>query len=165
MIELLILDVDGCLTDGRITYTDNGDELKSFDVKDGFAIVGWHALGKRSAIITGRSSRIVERRAAELGIEHLFQGVRDKAAVARELADELGVSMQHVAAIGDDLNDYRLLREAGLSFAPADCEERILEVVDVHLSRPGGRGAVREMIEYILEREGLLGRYLERWRS
>jgi len=164
VIELLVLDVDGCMTDGRIVYTNSGDELKSFNVKDGFAIVAWKRLGKKVAIITGRTSKIVEIRAKELGVDYLFQRVKRKDEKLLELSKLSGIALEKIAAIGDDLNDYRLLKLAGLSFMPQDGVEEIKEVVDVILQKRGGEGAVREMIEYILKREGLFDQYLDYWR-
>lgn len=163
MIKLLVLDVDGCLTDGRIVYSNEGDEIKAFNVKDGFAIVNWIALGRNAAIITGRRSKIVEKRAKELGIRHLYQGVKDKLTCLQNLCDELGIGIDEVAAIGDDLNDYRLLKACGRSFAPADAMHHITGMVDVVLSRQGGDGAVREMIELLIRQEGLEEEYLSRW--
>ncbi|WP_037947468.1 HAD family hydrolase, partial [Sulfuricurvum sp. MLSB] len=100
MIRLLILDVDGCMTEGKIIYTSEGVELKNFNVKDGFAIKAWLKMGHHAAIITGRDSAIVKHRAKELGIEHLYQGVKDKQSVAAQLCEKLGISPEEVAAIG-----------------------------------------------------------------
>ncbi|NPA63414.1 MAG: HAD-IIIA family hydrolase, partial [Epsilonproteobacteria bacterium] len=141
MIELLVLDVDGCLTDGKIIYTNAGDELKNFHVRDGFAIVSWKRLGRRVAIITGRSSKIVEFRARELGIDYLFQNARRKEEILLELAKSANVPLSNIAAIGDDLNDYRLLKKVGLSFTPNDGVEEIKKIVDVVLENRGGEGA------------------------
>ncbi len=163
MIELIVLDVDGCMTDGRIIYTAEGDEIKAFNVKDGFAIVNWIALGRHAAIITGRSSKIVERRAKELGIKHFYQGVKDKLARLEALCGELGITLEQVAVIGDDLNDYRMLKACGHSFVPNDAMHRVVEIADTVLSRKGGDGAVREMIELLILREGLEEEYLSKW--
>ena len=163
MIELIVLDVDGCMTDGRIIYTAGGDEVKSFNVKDGFAIVNWIAMGRSAAIITGRSSEIVKRRAEELGIQHFYQGVKDKLAVLESICAELGIGVEHTAVIGDDLNDYRMLKACGHSFVPADAVHRVVEIADTVLSRKGGDGAVREMIELLILKEGLEEEYLSRW--
>ncbi len=163
MIRLLVLDVDGCMTDGRIVYTNEGDELKAFDVKDGFAIVNWLRLGREAAIITGRRSGIVTRRAEELGISHLYQGVTDKLATLQRLCLERGIALDEVAAIGDDLNDYRLLKACGRSFVPDDAHHRVAAIADVVLSHKGGEGAVREMIELLIREEGLEEEYLSRW--
>ena len=163
MIELIVLDVDGCMTDGKIVYSASGDELKAFNVKDGFAIVNWIRLGRQAAIITGRESAIVARRAEELGIKHLYQGVKNKMERLEKLCAQLGIAMRNVAMIGDDLNDYRALQACGLSFVPADAHHRVIEIADVVLSRKGGDGAVREMIELLIHREGLEEEYLASW--
>jgi len=162
-IELIVLDVDGCLTDGRIIYTAEGDEIKAFDVKDGLAIASWIRLGKRAAIITGRRSKIVERRAKELGITHLYQGVRSKGEKLEALLEELGLEEDQVAIIGDDLNDYAMLERAGRAYAPADAVELIRQRADWDLEARGGRGAVREMIEDLIEIEGMREEFLSLW--
>jgi 3-deoxy-D-manno-octulosonate 8-phosphate phosphatase (KDO 8-P phosphatase) len=163
MIELLVLDVDGCLTDGGITYTQEGDELKTFSVKDGLAIASWIKMGKKVAIITGRNSRIVDRRARELHIPYIYQGIKDKEAKLSEILADAGLSYENVAAIGDDLNDYHMLKRAKLSFTPNDGVTHIKEIVDIVLSKNGGKGAVREMIDIIIEKEGLKQRFLSTW--
>ena len=163
MIELIILDVDGCMTNGKITYTNGGDEIKSFNVKDGFAIKQWMRLGKKVAIITGRDSKIVEKRAKELGVHYLFQGMDNKLEALKEISLSSKIEYENIAAIGDDLNDYRLLKSVGLSFTPKNGIEFIKNSVDVVLSKDGGEGAVREMIEFILEKERLLDKYYEFW--
>lgn len=163
MIRLIILDVDGCLTDGRIIYTEKGDEVKAFNVKDGLAIKSWLRMGGEVGIITGRRSDIVRRRAEELGIRHLYQGVKDKGAKIRELAGELGIDLEHVAAIGDDLNDYRMLRMVGASFAPRDASAYITAIVDTVLEQKGGDAAVREMIETIVKAQGGEEAFLAFW--
>ena len=162
MIRLIVLDVDGCMTDGKIVYTNGGDEIKAFNVKDGFAIVNWIRLGREAAIITGRESGIVQRRAKELGIRHLYQHVSDKLAMLEDLCRDLGIGLDEVAVIGDDLNDYRMLRACGLSFVPSDASH-VIDIADVVLSKNGGDGAVREMIELLIRQEGLEEGYLSRW--
>lgn len=163
MIELLVLDVDGCLTSGAITYTQNGDEIKSFDVKDGLAIATWIRMGKKVAIITGRNSKIVERRANELKITHLYQGIRYKKEKLDELLALEGLTYAQVAIIGDDLNDYLMLKAAGRSFTPHNGVGEIQAIVDTVLSRKGGEGAVREMIETIVKDDGIYERFLQEW--
>jgi len=163
VIELIVLDIDGCMTDGKIIYTTSGDELKEFNVKDGFAIVQWIRMGKKAVIITGRDSTIVARRAKELGIEYCYQGVKDKLATLTSLCESLQISFDNVAAIGDDLNDAKLLKSAGISFVPADAVHYVAELADVVLSKKGGDGAVREMIELLIKQEGLEEEYLSRW--
>lgn len=162
-IELIVLDVDGTMTNSHITYSENGDEIKSFNVKDGLAIASWRKLGKQVAIITGRSSKIVARRAQELRIEHFYQGVDNKKEVLASLLDKLGLSMENVAAIGDDLNDLQMLRAAKISFVPRDASSYVDRIATVILSKKGGDGAVREMIEYLIVEEGLEKKYLELW--
>ena len=162
-IELIVLDVDGTMTDSRITYSETGDEIKSFNVKDGLAIASWRKLGKQVAIITGRSSQIVARRAKELHIEHFYQGIHNKKEVLENLLEKLNLIMENVAAIGDDLNDLQMLKSAEISFVPRDASAYVDKIATVILSKKGGDGAVREMIEYLIAKEGLEKKYLELW--
>jgi len=162
-IELIVLDVDGTMTDSRITYTENGDEIKAFNVKDGLAIASWRKLGKQVAIITGRSSDIVARRAKELHIEHFYQGIHNKKEVLEELLEKLDLTMDNVAAIGDDLNDLRMLKASKISFVPRDASAYVDKIATVILSKKGGDGAVREMIEFLIKKEGLEEKYLKLW--
>lgn len=163
MIKLLVLDVDGCMTDGRIIYGNDGNETKSFDVKDGLAIRSWLMLGHEAMIITGRRSELVSRRAAELGISLLFQGVKDKAALLREQCDSKGLLPHEVAAIGDDLNDYEMLRFVGHAFIPFDAARQMHAVADTRLQHSGGRGAVREMIETLIALNGEEAAFMALW--
>ncbi|WP_304543728.1 KdsC family phosphatase [Sulfurimonas microaerophilic] len=163
MIKLLVLDVDGCLTDGKIIYSSDGVESKNFNVKDGLAITSWIRMGGQVAIITGRNSTIVERRAKELGIQHLFQGVKDKATLLKELLEELKLQSFEVAAVGDDFNDYEMLNFVGRSFTPNDAPKDIQALVDVVLSRKGGDAAVREMIDMIIEQNDQKEQFLSLW--
>ena len=162
-IELIVLDVDGTMTDSHITYSEAGDEIKSFNVKDGLAIASWRKLGKQVAIITGRSSSIVARRAKELHIEHFYQGIHNKKEVLEDLLQKLDLTMENVAAIGDDLNDLQMLRSAKISFVPRDASAYVDKIATVILSKRGGDGAVREMIEHLIIKEGLEKKYLELW--
>ena len=162
-IELIVLDVDGTMTDSRITYSENGDEIKSFNVKDGVAISSWRRLGKQVAIITGRYSDIVARRAKELRIEHFYQGVHNKKEVLESLLKKLDLTMDNVAAIGDDLNDLQMLQSAKMSFVPRDASAYVDKIATVVLTRKGGDGAVREMIEHLILKEGLEEKYLKLW--
>jgi 3-deoxy-D-manno-octulosonate 8-phosphate phosphatase (KDO 8-P phosphatase) len=162
-IELIVLDVDGTMTDSRITYSENGDEIKSFNVKDGLAIASWRKLGKQVAIITGRSSKIVARRAKELHIEYFYQGIHNKREVLEELLEKLELTMENVASIGDDLNDLQMLKASKISFVPRDASAYVDKIATVVLSQEGGDGAVREMIEYLIRNEGLEEKYLELW--
>ena len=163
MIEILVLDVDGCLTDGSITYTDLGDEIKSFNVKDGLAIATWIRLGKKVAIITGRESKIVQKRMSELGCQHIHQKIRDKKTKLDDILKEENLNYTQVAAIGDDLNDYLMLKSVEKSFTPANGVKDIKEIVDITLSSDGGKGAVREMIEIIIKEDNLKERFLKEW--
>lgn len=162
MIRLLILDVDGCMTEGKIIYTSEGVELKNFNVKDGFAIKAWLKMGHHAAIITGRDSAIVKHRAKELGIEHLYQGVKDKQSVAAQLCEKLGISPEEVAAIGDDLNDYRLLQWVAQGYTPYDGSEYVRACAHV-LERRGGDACVREMIEKVIRSNGEEEKFLDQW--
>jgi 3-deoxy-D-manno-octulosonate 8-phosphate phosphatase (KDO 8-P phosphatase) len=162
-IELIVLDVDGTMTDSRITYSEAGDEIKSFNVKDGLAIASWRKLGKQVAIITGRSSEIVARRAKELRIEHFYQGVENKKEVLEKLLEKLNLHMKNVAAIGDDLNDLPMLKAVQISFVPRDASPYVEKISNVVLTKKGGDGAVREMIEHLIKKEGLEEKYLALW--
>jgi len=163
MIKLLVLDVDGCLTDGKIIYTSNSSEVKEFNVKDGLAIASWIRMGHHVAIITGRNSFIVKRRADELGIQHLHQGIKDKDRVLREIMNSLKLETYEVAAIGDDLNDYRMLSLVGRSFTPNNGVADIKAIVDTVLANKGGDGAVREMIDIVIEENDEKEDFLSLW--
>ncbi len=163
MIKLIVLDVDGCLTNGQIIYGESGEEIKAFNVKDGLAIKSWMALGHEVAIITGRQSKIVKRRADELGILHLYQGVKDKLRRIKMLCSDLGIDFDDVAAIGDDLNDLKMLSQAGRAYAPADASHYICDRVDHVLKRNGGEAVVREMIEDVIRSNGEEEAFLAKW--
>ena len=163
MIKLIVLDVDGCLTDGKIIYSSDGLESKNFNVKDGLAIASWIRMGNQVAIITGRQSDIVKRRADELGIQHLFQGIKDKDRVLKELVASLGLKLYEVGAIGDDLNDYKMLSQVGKSFTPNNGVKEIKEVVKSVLTHNGGDGAVREMIDILVDENDQRDEYLSFW--
>lgn len=154
MIKLLILDVDGILTDGGIIYDENGYETKRFDVKDGLGIKVAQKAGLEVAIISGRKSKVTDIRAAELGIRRVFTGIRDKVVCYDDLKKEIGIADENVAYMGDDLNDAALLKRVGLSATVADGFDYIKDAVDYVTVRNGGRGAVREFIEVILEKNG-----------
>ena len=162
-IKLIVLDVDGTLTNGEITFTESGDEVKSFCVKDGLAIASWIRLGREVAIITARESKIVSRRDKEIGIKNLYQGVKDKKETLKNILDKLNLTMENVASIGDDLNDYSMLVSSKISFVPANASNYVKKIADVILSQKGGDGAVREMIERLIISEGLEDKYLKLW--
>jgi len=163
MIKLIVLDVDGCLTDGKIIYSSDGVESKNFNVKDGLAIATWIRMGNQVAIITGRQSDIVKRRADELGIQHLFQGIKDKDRVLKELVESLCLQFYEVGAVGDDLNDYNMLSQVGKSFTPSDGTKEIKELVNRVLTNSGGDGAVREMIDIIVDDNDQRDEFLSFW--
>jgi len=163
MIKLLVLDVDGCLSDGKLTYSSDGVETKNFNVKDGLGITTWIKMGGEVAIITGRKSEIVKRRAQELGIKHLFQGIRDKDRVLKELVDSLGLKFYELGAIGDDLNDYNMLSLVGRSFTPADGVKELKLLVNTTLACNGGAGAVREMIDILVDENDQREEFLSIW--
>ena len=149
-IEVLLLDVDGVLTDGGIIYGDDGVELKKFHVRDGSALQIWHQAGGRSAVISGRSSRLVQVRAAELGIALVLQGARDKWPAYQRVLTEMSVRPQQVCFIGDDVPDLPILANCGLAIAVADACPEVRRDAHYVTHALGGRGAVRETVELIL---------------
>jgi 3-deoxy-D-manno-octulosonate 8-phosphate phosphatase (KDO 8-P phosphatase) len=163
VIELLVLDVDGCLTDGKIIYSEDTAETKAFNVKDGLAIRSWIRMGKKVVIITGRESKVVVRRSNELRVDYLFQGVNDKLSLLKKLVSDLGLNMDQVAAIGDDLNDYKMLKSVGKSFTPNNGSHYLQTFVNVVLKNNGGEAAVREMIEMIIKENGEEDKFLALW--
>lgn len=163
MIKLIALDVDGCLSDGKIIYTEKGELIKEFNVKDGLGIRTWQQLGGKVAIITGKESPVVLQRAEELKIGHVHQGAKDKGAILREIAEKEGISLEETAVIGDDLNDLKMFAICGKSYCPANAAVTIQERADHTLSQKGGEGAVREMIEDIVTREGKMEQFIAIW--
>jgi 3-deoxy-D-manno-octulosonate 8-phosphate phosphatase (KDO 8-P phosphatase) len=163
MIKLIVLDVDGCLSDGKIIYSEDMIESKAFNIKDGLGISTWVKIGNEVAIITGRNSKIVQRRAEELGVQHLFQGIKDKDRVLKELVSSLGINFDNVAVVGDDLNDFKMLNLAGRSFTPKNGVKEIQNIVDVVLSRDGGDGAVREMIDSLVDNNNQREQFMAVW--
>lgn len=162
-VQLLVLDVDGVLSDGRLYYGNNGEELKGFSILDGLGIKLLQQSGVEVAIITGRRSEIVARRARELGIEHIQQGREDKLTALQELCRKLAISLQQVAYMGDDLPDLSAIRGAGLGLAPANAHSFVLQHADWCSTARGGGGAVREACELILLAQGKLQATWERY--
>lgn len=154
-IRVLVLDVDGILTDGRIYYSSTGEELKSFNIKDGLGIKMAQRAGITVAIITGRRSPMVERRAAELGINHLIQGREDKVIALEELCEKLTVTLAECAYMGDDLPDLRAIDAAGLGMTVADGVEAVRNTASWISQAKGGDGAVREACEFLLDARGV----------
>jgi 3-deoxy-D-manno-octulosonate 8-phosphate phosphatase (KDO 8-P phosphatase) len=150
-VRLLVLDVDGVLTDGRLFYGAKGESLKSFHVRDGHGIKQVSAAGVTVAIISGRKSAAVAKRARELGIKHVTQGATDKLAALTRLVKARNVPLEHCACVGDDTPDAPILQVAGLAIAVADAHADALAAADLVTSRPGGYGAVREVCDWILD--------------
>ncbi|MCC7462011.1 MAG: HAD-IIIA family hydrolase [Gammaproteobacteria bacterium] len=149
-IELLVLDVDGVLTDGGLRYGPEGELGKTFHVRDGHGIKALQAAGVRVAVISGRESRAVARRCAELGVGELLQGVDDKAAAFEALAARLGIAPRACACIGDDTPDVALMARVGLAIAVADAHVDARRAADRRTRLPGGAGAVREVCDWLL---------------
>jgi len=163
VIELIVLDVDGTLTDGKIYYTNSGEEIKAFNIKDGLMIKAWNRLGKKSAIITGRISKIVEKRAKELDITYIYQGALNKAQVLKEIMNKENLTYSQVAVIGDDMNDLSMMKMVKRSFAPYDSAPYIYDFVTDPLNKKGGDGAVAEMIEILLKENDMFEEFLKLW--
>ena len=155
-VSLLICDVDGVLTKGEV-YLDNTElELKAFNIKDGLGIKLLQQSGVEVAVITGRKSQVVERRMAELGIKHIYQGQQDKIAAFESLLDTLGLNPEQVAYVGDDLPDLPLMRRSALGIAVADAHFGVKDKADWITFNDGGFGAVRDIADLILDAKGLL---------
>lgn len=153
-IKLLVFDVDGVLTDGGLWYGSDGEVMKRFDVKDGHAMVLARLTGIPVALLTARTSKIVETRAQELKLAKVFQGRKEKGPAFEELCAELGVPCAETAYMGDDVNDLAPMALCGLSACPADAAPEVLNEVHFVSSRPGGHGAARELIELVLKVTG-----------
>ena len=151
-MKLLIMDVDGTLTDGRIYVGADGELMKAFDVKDGYGIIHLEQHGITPVIITGRESEIVRKRASELGITELYQGVSDKLTQLKRIAEKYQAIPDEIAYIGDDLNDLDCIHYCGVTACPADALEDVKRCVDYVCNRNGGRGAVREFISLLLKK-------------
>lgn len=148
-IKLLLLDCDGVLTDGRLYFSANGEELKVFDVQDGFGVVEWIRAGNFVAIVSGRESPIVARRADELGIQIIHQRLKDKLATAREICAEIGIGLDEAAFVGDDVPDVDVMKAVGFGVAVANAVDEVKAIADHVTTRSGGRGAVREVIDLL----------------
>jgi len=162
-IELLLLDVDGVLTDGTIIYTHDGGESKEFNTRDGFGLRMLQDAGVAVGVITARTSEAVSRRAADLGFAHVYQGQNDKAAVYREILARTGLERNQTAYMGDDLMDLPLLTRVGCSFAPADGVAEVRRRVDYTTELAGGHGSVREVCDLLLEARGELAPIVARY--
>jgi 3-deoxy-D-manno-octulosonate 8-phosphate phosphatase (KDO 8-P phosphatase) len=163
-IRLLILDVDGVMTDGRIIWSASGDETKAFNVKDGSGMKYWKRQGGKLAVITGRESRVVELRAKELDVDLVLQNRKDKLPALKEALAALGVSTDRTAVVGDDLPDLPIMRACAFSACPADAVEEVRRQADYVCRLDGGKGCVREVVEVILRQAGAWQDVLARYR-
>lgn len=154
-VSLILMDVDGTLTDGTIYVLPDGEECKGYNVQDGLGIFLAHLAGLKTGIITGKTSRALELRATRLGLEEFHQGILDKKKVLLEIARRHNLDLNKIAFIGDDLGDLEVMKLVGFPAAVADAHPAIRKIARYRCSRPGGRGAVREVIEFILKARGL----------
>jgi len=156
-IKMILMDVDGTLTDGTLLVFPDGEELKSYNVKDGTGILLAHLAGLKTGIITGKISKSLQKRAEKLKIMELHQGILDKKKVLSEILEKNGFNPKQIAYIGDDLGDLEVLKAVGFAGAVADAHPLIKKNCHFICSKPGGRGAVREFIEFILESQDKWG--------
>ncbi len=154
--KLVITDIDGVWTDGGMYYTAQGDVMKRFSVKDGWGVLFLRKLGIPTVIMTGENTQIVQKRADKLKIKHCYLGVKDKVAETERLCRELGIELDQVAFIGDDVNDLPLLRLVGFSASPANAPEYVKRAVNFVTSTQGGSGAFREFVEKLMADNGVL---------
>ncbi len=154
-VRILVLDVDGVLTDGMVTWDNNGIEQKSFHIRDGLGIKLWAKSGGLVGIVTGRSSHVVAVRAGELGVGIVRQGVGDKRAAVEAILQEYGLGWHEAAFVGDDLPDLACVMSCGVGVAVADACDDLREAADIVTNTRGGRGAVRELVEQLLRAQGV----------
>jgi 3-deoxy-D-manno-octulosonate 8-phosphate phosphatase (KDO 8-P phosphatase) len=152
--KMLLLDVDGVLTAGEIIYSDHGEQLKIFNVKDGLGIRMLKAAGLQVGIITGRTGQALRHRCENLGIDLVFDGIRDKTKVMREIVNQTGIAAECIAYIGDDLPDLAIMKQVGAAIAVGDAHEMIKQAAHMTTQARGGRGAVREACEALLKAQG-----------
>jgi len=162
-VQLIVFDVDGVLTDGSLYLDDDGRQAKAFHVRDGFAMRAAMSVGLQVAILTGRTSRVVQHRADELGIELLIQGSKDKAADVTRIAERARVDLCHAAFMGDDLIDLPAMAAVGYPIAVADAAEPTRQAAAFVTQAPGGRAAAREAIEHILVAQGKWQTIIDRY--
>lgn len=155
-IKIMAFDVDGVMTDGSVTYDQNGIEYKTFNVKDGHGLVRAEKSGFITAIITARNNGTVKHRAENLNITELYQGQKFKLPALEEIMKKYNLGFENVSYMGDDLPDLCILEKVGLSCCPADAVDEVLEICDFVSSKNGGRGAVRELCDFILDAQGIV---------
>ena len=152
-IKLLVMDVDGTLTDGKIYMSANGELMKAFNIKDGYAIARLRDYGIEPVIITGRSSEIVRQRCAELKIIEFHQGIDNKSFKLRDVCEKYHIDLSQAAYIGDDLNDLPCMKICGFSACPSDAMKSVKNAVNYVCEAKGGEGAVRELVDYLLAKQ------------
>lgn len=160
-IQLLVLDVDGVLSDGKIILSNDGNETKHFDVKDGLGMLLLQKFGVKLAVITGKSSQIVHNRLTALGVNDIYQGQKNKIKAYEDLLTKHQISKENIAYMGDDLPDLTLMMKSAVSFAPADALSAVKTRVDYVTAQKGGYGAVREVCDLILESKGFLNKVID----
>lgn len=166
-IKILVLDVDGTLTDGKL-YIDNhlnnfSNEWKAFNVRDGFAIVNWIKMGGEVAILTGKKSNIVEKRSKDLGIKYIIQASKNKSKDLKELLEKINLNFSNVAYMGDDINDLGIMKKVALAACPKDAVDEILKVVKFISNKSGGSGAVRDFLEHIMKNNGMWEKVVKKY--
>ena len=159
-IKMLVFDVDGVMTDGSITYDENGVEYKTFNAKDGHGIIRMNKSGFITAIITARNNGTVEHRARNLNFTELYQGCKFKLPALEELLKKYNLTLENVSYMGDDLPDICILEKVGLACCPSDAVSEVKQICNFVSSKDGGRGAVRELCDYILDVQGIKKEYL-----
>jgi 3-deoxy-D-manno-octulosonate 8-phosphate phosphatase (KDO 8-P phosphatase) len=164
-IELLLLDVDGVLTDGSITYSDSGEQIKSFNSKDGLGLRLLMDAGIKVGIITGRKSKALVYRCKNLGITLLFDGIKDKSKALDKITDSTNINKENIAFVGDDLIDLPVMKAVGVSFCVADATQDVKNNSDIITRQKGGHGAVREICESILKAKDLWADILDNYLS
>lgn len=167
-IKILVLDVDGTLTDGKLyidNYLEEANEWKAFSVRDGFAIVNWIKQGGEVAILTGKFSNIVTKRAKELGIKYVIQASKNKSEDLKKLLLELNLNFSNVAYMGDDINDIGVMLKVGCAACPSDAVEEVKKYGNIKFisTKQGGKGAVRDFLEYIMKKNGMWDKVLEKY--
>lgn len=159
-IKMLVFDVDGVMTDGSITYDENGKEYKTFNAKDGHGIVRMNKSGFITAIITARNNGTVQHRAENLNITELYQGYKYKLPALQELMQKYKLTLENIAYMGDDLPDICILAGVGLAACPADAVPEVQEICNFKSNFNGGKGAVRELCDFILDAQGIAKEYI-----
>lgn len=162
-IKMVIFDVDGVLTDGSLFLGDDGQEYKAFNSKDGHGMAMLQASGLSIGIITGRTSEVVKTRMHSLGVEHIYQGYRDKIPAFEDLKKQTGLKPEQFAYVGDDVVDLPIMRQVGLGIAVADAHELVIRHAQWRTSNAGGRGAAREVCELLMAAHGTLQAALDKY--